>query len=481
MSLTADQVAGFTKTFLLKHYDNPVLTPHFHWEMWEDCCSEDQFVAIAAPRAHAKSTAITLAYVLTSLLFRENRYTLIVANTEAQSINFLDTIKQLLKHDEDIIREFGVKRMTKENQTTIIVEMQDGYKFRVDASSAGSAGVRGTKWVNLRPDLIVGDDLENDEMVESETRREKFQEWFFKALIPCLSPTGKVRIVGTILHMGAALQKLIDNNEWRGKIYKAHKSFNDFSSVLWPEQWNAETLRKKQLNYIEQGTPEYYSQEYLNDPVDQHDQYFKQEDFLEMEEEHYRSPKLYFGAVDFAISDKDKNAYTVLVVGGMDSENMLNIVNVMRFRGNAEEIINNILLMQQRYNVEFWKMERGQISMAIQPALINTAMSRNVMLNIKDAVPTKDKRSRASSIQARMKMGGVRFDMKSSWYAGFLEELLHFPRGMFKDQVDAFSWLGIAVNELVANPTDREIEEDEYDAFVDEYDDATGASFITGY
>lgn len=481
MALTSEQIFGFSETFLKKHYDAPVDTPAFHKELWELCSSEDKHVAIAAPRGHAKSTAVTLAYVMTALLFRESRFVVIVANTEGQSVGFLNTIKDLLLTDDELINFFGVKRFIKNKETTIIVEMMDGYKFRVEAKSAGAAGIRGTKWGNLRPDLLIGDDLENDEMVESELRREKFQEWLFKACIPCLSKHGKIRIVGTILHLDAALQKLIENSEWKSKLYKAHKSFNDFEDILWPEQFPVEELQRLQKNYIAQAKPEFYSQEYLNDPIDQHDQYFKSDDFIEMEEEHYNTPKLYYGAVDFAISDKDKNAYTVLIIGGMDSKNMLNIVHVERFRGNAGDIIENVLALQQRYNVEFWKMEKGQISMAIGPALRNRAISKNISLNIQEAVPTKDKRSRARSIQGRMKQGGVRFASIKEWYPSFKEELLHFPRGRFKDQVDAFAWLGIAINELAPSLTAKELEDDEWDAWVEENDEDTGVSYITGY
>ncbi len=62
MALTSDMIAGFTQTFLLKHYDNPVPIPDFHRELWEDCCSDSKRVAIAAPRNHAKSTAISLSF-----------------------------------------------------------------------------------------------------------------------------------------------------------------------------------------------------------------------------------------------------------------------------------------------------------------------------------------------------------------------------------------------------------------------------------
>jgi len=91
--LTPELIKGFAGSVLSKRYDNSVRTPDFHMEMWELCCSKDPLVAIAAPRMHAKSTAISHAYVLTEALFRSSRFIVLVSDTETQGTNFLNDIK----------------------------------------------------------------------------------------------------------------------------------------------------------------------------------------------------------------------------------------------------------------------------------------------------------------------------------------------------------------------------------------------------
>lgn len=49
--------------------------------------------AIAAPRGHAKSTVMSLQNVLHAALFGYKRYILLVSDTEAQAVSFLDAIK----------------------------------------------------------------------------------------------------------------------------------------------------------------------------------------------------------------------------------------------------------------------------------------------------------------------------------------------------------------------------------------------------
>src|SRR5690242_8866720 len=90
----AEVIEGFVRAILLKNFDNPSEIPDCHREWWKMCCSDHKFVAIAAPRGHAKSTAITLSYTLANVLFRQRRFILLVSDTEAQSTFFLNSLKR---------------------------------------------------------------------------------------------------------------------------------------------------------------------------------------------------------------------------------------------------------------------------------------------------------------------------------------------------------------------------------------------------
>jgi phage terminase large subunit-like protein len=95
-------------------------------------------------------------------------------------------------------------------------------------------------------------------------------------------------------------------------------------------------------------------------------------------------------------------------------------------------------------------------------------------------VPTKDKMTRARSIQARMRAGGIRFDKDKSWYPGFEDEMARFPKDRHDDQVDALSWIGLALDKLVEAPTSEEEEEENYNHMLYE-SEPVGMSATTGY
>ena len=155
-----------------------------------------------------------------------------MSDTEAQAAMFLGQITQELQENNDIIELFGIKRdpvtgevkFEKDSQTDIIVSFNDGTKFRIIAKGSEQK-LRGMLWDGARPDLIVCDDLENDEIVMNKERREKFKRWVYGALLPCRSQKGVVRIVGTILHMDSFLENLMLSETDKQTVHEELKTY----------------------------------------------------------------------------------------------------------------------------------------------------------------------------------------------------------------------------------------------------------------
>ena len=281
-----DLVRGFSLSFLAAKYDNPKPIPPFHEEMWDLCASDVPKVAIAAPRGHAKSTAITHAYLLSMMLLRVKNFCLLVSDTEGQATEFLADIKAELEDNETLKQAFGISKLLKSTETNVICLLKDGHKFRIQAKGSEQK-VRGIKWAGKRPDLIVCDDLENDEIVMNPDRREKFRRWFMNALIPCGSDTCWVRVVGTILHLDSMLQRLLEDETWTSLFYEAENG--NFENMLWPEQYSSERLRTIYKAYKAQNDPEGYSQEYRNRPVAIEDAFFNADYFFDFERDGERA------------------------------------------------------------------------------------------------------------------------------------------------------------------------------------------------
>jgi predicted phage terminase large subunit-like protein len=484
--INAEVVEGFTLGLLAASYDNPKPIPGFHKEMWDLCCSDAKKVAIAAPRGHAKSTAITHAYILSMMLFRIKTFCLLVSDTEGQAIEFLSDIKAELEGNEALRSTFGVSRLLKATETNVVVLCDDGHMFRIQCKGSEQK-VRGLKWRGRRPDLIVGDDLENDEIVMNPERREKFRRWFMNALIPCGSDTCWVRVVGTILHLDSMLQRLLEDNTWKHLFYEAEDG--KFQNPLWPEQYSPERLREIYEAYKAQGDPEGYAQEYRNRPVAIENAFFNPDYFFDFQRDDKGKALLpnleYYAAADFAISEKEKGDFTVIIVGGMCPEGRLHIVDVKKIKADSEEIIRELLATQKMYEPNIFTFETEKIDKAIGPFLEREMLRTGTYLNIHLMTPMKtSKTARARSIQAMHKAGAIRYDKEASWYPGFESELLMVadsgPRGRHDDMFDAFAYLGLTINQFWEAQSDEELEEEEYiEAFEDAH--SMGRCAQTGY
>jgi predicted phage terminase large subunit-like protein len=463
-------------------------------------CSKHPKVAIAAPRGHGKTTAVSGAYVLANILFRERSYILVVSDTVSQAVQFLQEIKAQLVNNEQLVELFRIKKeFIKEAEDDVIMAFEDGHMFRIQAKGSEQK-VRGLKWNNKRPDLIVCDDLENDEIVMNKDRREKFRNWFYKALLPCKSASGVVRYVGTILHSDSLLERLMPkphergtvvkplktyshstSREWRAVKYRAHD--DTFDNVLWPQRFPASALKDIRSGYISQGMSEGYSCEYLNIPVDETHAYFKRRNCLTMEKEDKERIVHNYIVADLAVSQEDRADYSVFLVAGVDEDRVIHVVDVVRERLDGMEIVDTILALERAYKPEVFGIEEMQVQKAIGPFLREEMIRSNTFPNIHLLKHRgKDKMARARSIQARMQAHSVKFDKSGEWYQTFEDELCTFPRSVHDDQVDAFAYLGMLLDQVIEAPTHEEIEEEEYqdELRTSDYGDA-GRSSVCGY
>lgn len=506
MELTADVIAGFSSSLLQKSFDSPVQSPACHYEWWQYFCSKAPMVAIAAPRMHAKTTALTHTYTLACVLFRQREYVLVVSDTISQAVQFLGDIKKELLENEAIRSLFKIREFVKETEDDFICLCEDGHMFRISAKGSEQK-VRGLKWNNKRPDLIVCDDLENDEIVLNKERRMKFKRWFYAALLPCKSYRGIVRYVGTILHNDSLLESVMPkrsdkdtvvtplktfskkkNPSWVSIKYRAHT--NDFSEILWPERYDKTFFVDKRNEYVDQGIPDVYSQEYLNVPIDESLSYFRRSDFLDFTDQDrvlFSKPdwKKHFNfyiSSDLAVSQAETADWSVFIVGGVDENGLLYIFRVIRERMDSQEIVETMLSLQRVYDPIVMSMEKGQIEKAIGPFLKQRMMETGDFINLMPVAPSVDKMTRARSVQARIRAGAVKFDHKADWYLDFEEEAIVFPRSKHDDQVDALAYLGLILDKLMEARTKTQIEEDAYRDELEESElNTQGINEYTGY
>jgi len=328
-------------------------------------------------------------------------------------------------------------------------------------------------------------------------RRDKFKRWFYGSVLPMGSDDCEYRIAGTILHFDSLLESLMPNegsdevqhdalSEWKyppttqkgwaSIKFKAHD--DGFENILWPEKFDRERLEAIQLDYVRQGLPEVYSQEYLNVPISDDNAYFKERDFYPLSETE-QHVSWYVGA-DLAITKNDHSAYTVFAICCMTSTGRIQVRDIRRGRWDSWEIIEEAFAIQAQYSPDVFWFETENIQKALGPVIEREMRARGQYINIETVQPTKDKIQRARPLQARMRAGGVEFNKEAPWYFDLEKELRQFDKGPFKDQVDALGLVAHGINEMSTPREDWEVAEDEYQR---EFNEGIkfGRSRTTGY
>jgi len=486
IQLHADTVRGFVEKFLLARYEEARPVPWFHREWWHLVCSNHPRVVLAAPRSHAKSTAINHAYGLAASLFQQHPFQIKVSRTYDLAVEKLRQAKEELIANETIKGVFRLKRFIRDTENDFIAELSDGYQFRMSALGMEQA-VRGKSWGTVRPTLIQGDDMEDDEQVMSPERRDKAMRWVMNTLLPIGSVNTKFRIYGTVLHTDSVLMRLLKNKSWKGKIYEACDAEMSEGSILWPEMFPRERLQEIKDMYASAGNLQGFNMEYRNIATDADIGFFRKEDFRAMTDEDKKKIDdkrlTYYVGGDYAISTKQSRDRTVFVVGGVDTDGLLHIVDVRAGRWDALEILEEMFSIHEAWHPDEWYVESGSILKALQGALELEQRKRNVYLPLSPMIPSKDKASRARSIQARMRARGVRFDQNTSWFSDLQEECTAFPRGEHDDAVDGLSWLGVGLSRMVVPNTQDEDDEIERELMMRENTTFGfgGRSPVTGY
>lgn len=473
---------GFVETYLRHRYDMPVPTPQVHREWWAWYFDENQYGVLAAPRSHAKSTSITHACILCEALQGVAGYFVIVSDTEEQAKEFLGDIKSELRDNERLIADFDIKPLIKDTETDVICKTGDGIIFRILAKGAEQK-IRGRKWQGKRPDRIIVDDLENDEMVESKDRRRKVMRWFQRALLPAGSDNCRIRVLGTILHEDALLVRLISNPLWNVKVYEAHN--DDFSKILWEDRFPKGRLMSIRSQFMHEGDIDGYNREYRNIAVSDEGAFFKKEWLRRATPEQLQRARK-FGKIivstDFQVSKATHADYSAIGIIALDESGLAFLLRVIRTRLDSGEIIDLLFELNEEYHPDSFLIEKGTIEKSIGPILKNEMVSRQKYLDIRTVAPSQDKKARAKGIQKILRNGGMLFDWDMEGWDDFFDEITRFDRAKYDDQVDMLSLYGLMIDKFVAPPDEEERENADYEnrihadasEFDSERDDVTG-------
>ncbi|MCB6182325.1 phage terminase large subunit [Leeia sp. TBRC 13508] len=463
----------FAQTYF-PHYvkHDPATVHEYLFDRFQEVVDNDigDHDAVAAPRGHAKSTIITQIGTIWCIVTGRKVYPLIVMDALDQALPMLEAIKAELEFNPRLKLDYP-EAMGRTNVWQVgTIVTANGAKVEVFGSGKK---IRGRRHGAYRPDLVIGDDLENDENVRSPEQRDKLMSWITKSLLSLgyADDSLDVFIIGTILHYDSVLARLLKNPLWSGKKFKAveqwpermdlwdkwqeallnlgeevakafyetHKLEMDAGvKICWP---GGTTFYKLMIKRARDGKAAFDSEQ-QNDPLSGDDAPFAE--CIQFWVNRLRE-WIFFGACDPSLgkagNSRDPSA---LLVGGFNRETgILDVVEAGIRKRLPDRIISDIIELQKQYRCILWVIETIQFQEFLRTELVKRAAKAGIPVPARAVQPNADKILRIETLQPHMANGLIRLGPDQST---LIDQLRHFPKADHDDGPDALQMLWAAAN-----------------------------------
>lgn len=418
---------------------------------------------IAAPRGEAKSTLVTQLFSLWCIVTNRKHFIGIIMDAIDQSSQMLEAIKVELESNPRLIMDFP--EATGGGRVWNVQEIITANHIKVKIAGSGKK-LRGWRFGQYRPDLIILDDIENDENVRKPEQRQKLQDWINKAVLKLGAPDGSMDVIyiGTILHYDSVLARIMRSPTWNGKKFAAIKQWPD-NMDLW-EKWEEiftnqgrdaadkfynrneaamlagavvswPSMRPlKLLMEMRADDHHAFDCEMQNDPTNSENALFDTITFWVQHIDRWQ----FFGACDPSLGKANKaRDPSAILVGGYDrSTGFLDTVEASIRRRKPDKIISDIIEFQKEYKCMAWGIETVQFQEFLYTELVKRSAKAGIPVPAVPITQSTDKVMRIESLQPHVSNGLIRLHKK---HTTLFEQLRHFPEADHDDGPDALEML----------------------------------------
>ena len=191
------------------------------------------------PRGHAKSTHMDVFLPLW-LMFQPQRlinFMVVVGKSEDSAKRLLADVQAELEYNDRLIRDFGQQKPAGGDWTDGEFKAACGVKFLGCGRGQSPRGLRDRE---ARPDYIVIDDLDDDELCKNEKRVRELTHWVKSALFGALDVgRGRFIMVGNLIDKNSVLFNIAHTKGvFLSKVYAIDKDGNP----VWREKWTREEV-----------------------------------------------------------------------------------------------------------------------------------------------------------------------------------------------------------------------------------------------
>ncbi|HOU67606.1 MAG TPA: hypothetical protein PKW49_03355 [Paludibacteraceae bacterium] len=213
-------------------------------------------------RGHAKSTHMGV-FIPMWLMAQEKldiHMVVMVSKSQDSAINLISDIQAELQYNERYSHDFGKQFNPGQWEAGKFTTLETKVTF---VALGRSQSPRGLKKIGCRPDYIIMDDLDDDELCLNEDRVKKATNWVEDALFPTQGAEGgRFIMVGNLISKNSVLANIAAKN---GSHVTRVDIRNSKGLPSWPELWTEERIKEREdfMGFRA------FQKEYMNNPINE--------------------------------------------------------------------------------------------------------------------------------------------------------------------------------------------------------------------
>ncbi len=403
------------------------VSPEIHYMLADKYFSKDKQVLIEAFRGSAKSTLMEWFVLYAAVMgevvgFGEVRFIAFIGDSMDNGVkNFFRNISSKIDQSELLRSLLTVKRSTNDELELVNA---DGHELDIKGWGAGG-NIRGVRYKNRRPDIVILDDITTNEAKTSEPVQNTINDNFYKAIVPSLHPTKyKMFFIGTPISENDLLHQLSNNKEWVVHKFPVCEEFpceaKDFVG-FWEDRFTYQAVKEKYDMLLASGKAQDFYQEYMLQITDLSTLLVEESDIKWFDPKIFMKNKHLYNfyiSTDFATSSKKSADYSTIGVWAISSNDDWLLVDGQCKRQDMQTNLEELLRFVNKWKplsvgIESSGQQGGFISI-----LEDMMMQRNVWFQIARKRGSKEPGIRPVTDTVHRFVTGVqpRFKQKKIWF-----------------------------------------------------------------
>jgi hypothetical protein len=461
----------FCRTLFANNFFKPFTSIHKPIFEQLDAKKKQKRLAIAGTRGIGKTT-LARARAAKAILFAEYKFIVYIGKSATHAEMQTENLKKDLMASRDVRDIFGsIKTKTvrdvddswsKKTWVASVGEGEDRHYTLVLPRGSGQQ-IRGLLWVspngeNLRPDLVICDDMEDPLTIDNENIRAATSEWFFADVMFMFSQfddNWEVFYIDTIKHEDCFLALLMDKEkspEWSSLTCAI---CDENYRSLAPDFKTDEDIQKMVELYRNKHMMDVFAREVQCIPISKEDAVFKSDMFKYYSEADKDFTKRLPNIINVVIVDPAKkakatSAKTGLVVWGIDVEtNMLYMRYAASDHFTPERQVDEAFELAARYRARVIGVESTGSGEYVTHPYMNEAIRSGLGLEVIElqarkgqdefSGPQGGKKMRIASLQHFYRRGLVKHNIQGC--GAYETQLLGFPKSKEWDIMDAAGYI----------------------------------------